>query len=673
MLFVGLGDGTLISFAVVSKRGVVSVQSKKEVCLGTQRIDLVPLNSEHGGTCLLATGDRPTVIYLAGVGGASADHFNPKLCYSNVNVAASDDDEAEDITRPPSQQSIAVNVATPFFSSLLFDAASLGNQHYSLCVADDASLRLGVIDDIQKLHVTTCRLGMAPRRVVHCLEGRLFAVGCLASGIQNFGLGGDEANMGNCIRFMDDTTFDDIKKIDLEPTEMIMAMVYVTLKVPASATGSNDQVHKPFLVVGTAYAVPNEDEPSRGRVIVYSCEADEGNGTEGVARAVRQITEFQVEGGIYSICQFYDGKILLTVGTRTHVCHLVHDAGLLKLQFVGSGHFGHILSLFVKSRANRLFAEEVNASDSGDDMVMDIASAGADKTNKAKEPEEMLAIVGDLMRSVSLVQYYPEHQTLEEVARDFNTNWTVAIEMLNDNVYLGAENWNNLFCLRRNTAAASEEVRCRLDTIGEYHLGEMCNKFMSGSLVMPVSANSSSSSRRNNVRRGTTPQKKKAESPGKSGAGSRFRRPVVTTGSQTLFGTVDGTLGVVLGLDGRTTAFFSTLERCMASAIRHVGDFGHQEHRACHAERRIHPAHGFIDGDLVESFLDLDRSSMQAIVAEMNRDGCWEFDDAILRGGSDDPKDKSKDQGDSTAIDEDSHELSVDDVLAMVEEMTMLH
>jgi len=76
----------------------------------------------------------------------------------------------------------------------------------------------------------------------------------------------------------------------------------------------------------------------------------------------------------------------------------------------------------------------------------------------------MLAIVGDLMRSVSLVQCYPEHQTLEEVARDFNTNWTVAVEMLNDNVYVGAENWNNLFYLRRNTAAASEEVRCRLDT-----------------------------------------------------------------------------------------------------------------------------------------------------------------------------------------------------------------
>ena len=688
MLFVGLGDGTLISFAVVSNKGVVSVQSKKEVCLGTQRIDLIPLTSEHGGTCLLATGDRPTVIYLAGVGGTSANQFNPKLCYSNVNVASSDDEEADDVSRPPSQQSIAVNVAAPFFSPLLFDAASLGNQHYSLCVADDASLRLGVIDDIQKLHVTTCRLGMAPRRIVHCVEGRLFAVGCIASGIQNFGLGGDEANMGNCIRFLDDSTLDDLEKIDLEPYEMIMSMVYATLKVPSSApsadttsTGTSEPVHKPFLLVGTAYALPDEDEPSRGRILVYSCQADEGSGTgTSNTRAVRQITEFSVGGGVYSMCQFYEGKLLITVNTRTHICHLVQDAGLLKLQFLGLGHFGHILSLFVKSRARRSTPEQAGrTSDSDEDLSMEISEAeGSNKKKEAKEPEEMLAIVGDLMRSISLVQYYPEHQTLEEVARDFNTNWTVAMEMLNDNVYLGAENWNNLFCLRRNTAAANEEVRCRLDTIGEYHLGEMCNKFMSGSLVMPVSTNSSSSSRRNIRRGAATPQKKNPESPSKSGgaAASRFRRPIVTTGSQTLFGTVDGTLGVILGLDGRTTAFFSTLERCMANVIRPVGDFGHQQHRACHAERRVHPAHGFVDGDLVESFLDLDRSTMEAIVAEMNRDGSWEFDDSILRGGSADPKEKTNDPeeaGAAAADDEDLHALSVDDVLAMVEEMTMLH
>lgn len=680
MLFVGLGDGTLISFAVVLSKGAVLVQSKKEVCLGTQRIDLVPLNTKQGGSCVLATGDRPTVIYLAGVGG-TANQSNPKLCYSNVNVALSDDEEAEDVSRLPSQQSIAVNVAAPFFSPRLFDATALGKQHYSLCVADDVSLRLGVIDDIQKLHVTTCRLGMAPRRIAHCPDGRLFAVGCIESGIQNFGLGGDEANMGNCIRFMDDTTFDDLERVDLEPYEMIISMTYASLEVPsiikdladATSGGPSDAVYKPFLFIGTAYVLPDEDEPTRGRILVYSCHVDDASGsTSNNSRAVRQIAEMSVEGGVYSICQFFKGKVLVTVNSRTHICELVMDTGLLRLQFLGLGHFGHILSLFVKSRAQCSNSECLSRVEaSGGSLTMDVSSSQSDSGKKKvpQEPEEMLAIVGDLMRSISLVQYYPQHQTLEEIARDFNTNWTCAVEMLNDNVYLGAESWNNLFCLRRNTASASEEIRCRLDTIGEFHLGEMCNKFMAGSLVMPVSSNNTSTNRRH-VRRGTSPSKKKSESPHK--AATRIRRPIVSTGSQTLFGTVDGTLGVVLGLDARTAAFFLTLERAMANVIRHVGDFSHQQHRSCRAERRIHPSHGFIDGDLVEGFLDLDRSTMEVIVTEMNRDGGWDFDDVSIRT-REDQNGKTGDQEESVDRPEVSVELSVDDVLAMVEEMTMLH
>lgn len=213
MLFVGLGDGTLISFAVMERDGHIGVHSRKEVSLGTQRISLVPLQTEQGGRCVLATGDRPTVIYLAGgAGGTAVNFFNPKLCYSNVNLSASDTGEDDDVNRPPAQQSIAINVATPFVSPQLFDTSSMGSKHFSLCVSDDSHLRLGIIDDIQKLHVTTCRLGMAPRRVVHCSEDRMFAVGCIESGLKQDGSTRDDVNMGNCIRFLDDTTFDDIER-----------------------------------------------------------------------------------------------------------------------------------------------------------------------------------------------------------------------------------------------------------------------------------------------------------------------------------------------------------------------------------------------------------------------------------------------------------------------------
>ena len=445
---------------------------------------------------------------------------------------------------------------------------------------------------------------------------------------------------------------------------MILSMVYANLgpveMASEDALGGDRTLRSGsnlYVLIGTGYALPDEDEPTRGRIIVMSCSS---GGLEGNSRKVRLVTELQVRGGVYALCQFYNHMVLATVNSKTHVCQLSDDGtGVVRLSFVGIGHHGHILSLFVKSKATRTSDSKSKALKE-DEAVMDDSPA----KKKPNKDEEQLASVGDLMRSISLVRYYPEHKALEEIARDFNANWTTAIEMLTDDLYLGAENWNHLFVLRRNIKASSEEVRCRLDTIGEFNLGEMCNKFMCGSLIMPHST-SSSAGRRKVALRMMSPNKGGSRE-GKVPAASRAFRPTVVIGTQTLFATVDGTLGSILGLDARTTAFFKTLERAMAKTITPVGDFGHDEFRAFNCERRVHPSHGFIDGDLVESFLDLDRPSMEAVVKELNRDGGWDIDNFAVRNqiGDDDGADEAM---------ENELELSVEDVLAMVEEMTMFH
>jgi DNA damage-binding protein 1 len=462
---------------------------------------------------------------------------------------------------------------------------------------------------------------------------------------------------------------------------MVLSMVSANLRVfkpslSANASGKKSSKnemedgdanaeYKSYLIIGTAYALHDEDEPTKGRIMVLSCNPDDVE--SGSAGSIQSITELHVRGGVYSMCQFYDGKLLVTVNSKTHICQLQNDGtGITKLALAGVGHHGHILSLFVSSRASKTLGPNVEAT--GDSGVASTAT-DMEESSKPKGKEEMLAVVGDLMRSISLVQYYPEHETLEEVARDFNTNWTTSVAMLSDDVYLGGENWNNLFVLRRNTKAQSEEIRCRLDTVGEFHLGEMCNKFMSGSLVMPTSLNTESSSSRGSSRRksflSTVKNGKFPASQGLASAAMRSKRPAVLVGSQTLFGTVDGTLGVILGLDGPTTAFFSCLERSMQRVITPVGNFSHHQFRAFNAEQRIHPSHGFVDGDLVESFLDLDKSTMQKVVEQMNRDGGWEVDDSTFVGGND--KNDSGMNGDNRP------ELSLEDALAVVEEMTMMH
>ncbi|EDO27988.1 predicted protein, partial [Nematostella vectensis] len=61
-------------------------------------------------------------------------------------------------------------------------------------------------------------------------------------------------------------------------------------------------------------------------------------------------------------------------------------------------------------------------------------------------------------------------------------------------------------------------------------------------------------------------------------------------------------------------------------------------------ERKMEPAHGFIDGDLIESFLDLPRARMEEVVTGL------QIDDGGMK-----------------------KECTVDDLVKTVEELTRIH
>ena len=409
--------------------------------------------------------------------------------------------------------------------------------------------------------------------------------------------------------------------------------------------------YRPFLVMGTAYAYPDEDEPSQGRVIVVECNHGASGNLKSdseedqMVRTVRQVVDLPFTGGIYSIAPFYGGNILVTCGSKTVVCQLASSVvtpGDLLLNHVGTPHHGHLISLYVKSLVSN------------------------DKSLQKSQEKKQLAIVGDLMRSISLVEYYPKHQVVEEVARDYNANYCTDVAMLTNNIYMGCEGFNNLFVLRYNPDAKYEQARCRLDTVGQYHLGEMANKMVGGSLIMPSNGSSGSTGATSN---GNVALDKMSN--------ESNRKVDISIGSQTLYGTVDGTIGSVLGLGGKTFAFLNALQRAMDAIVRPVGDLSRGNFRAWEQDQKRHGSSGFIDGDWIETFLDLNRPTMEKIVKIMNSEKKWKIrDDGKGFNAREDSQQNMMDtdeMGSSARPSSNGGVLSVEDVLAAVEELTMLH
>jgi len=104
-----------------------------------------------------------------------------------------------------------------------------------------------------------------------------------------------------------------------------------------------------------------------------------------------------------------------------------------------------------------------------------------------------------------------------------------------------------------------------------------------------------------------------------------------TTQGSVLFGTVNGSVGLVTQLPQDFYTFLLEVQNKLSKVIRSVGKIDHSLWRSFHTDRKTDPMTGFIDGDLIESFLDLGRDKMQEVVHMLQvDDGCGMKRDATV-------------------------------------------
>jgi len=297
---------------------------------------------------------------------------------------------------------------------------------------------------------------------------------------------------------IDDQTFEVKDNFGLQPFENACSVL--------STKFTNDETE--YFVVGTAFAKPSDPEPSDGRLLVFSVRDEK----------FRLQSETPVKGAVYCLSAFR-GKLLAGVNSKVQLFRWKDDGG--KHLAMECEHKGHILALYLASR--------------GDFIV-----------------------VGDLMKSISLLIYNGTEGSIKELARDFTSNWMIAVNILDDDNYIGAENNFNIFTVAKNSGAVTQEDRGRLEVTGRFHLGEFINQFRHGSFVMK------------------TPEAEGLSIP-------------VTL----LYGGVSGTLGVIASLDPQTFAYFSKIQNSLSKVVRGIGGFDHDEWRQFCVEKKSSSCYWF--------------------------------------------------------------------------------
>lgn len=238
-------------------------------------------------------------------------------------------------------------------------------------------------------------------------------------------------------------------------------------------------------------------------------------------------------------------------------------------------------------------------------------------------------------------------------------------------MFLGADESGNLFTVKRNADAATDEERGKLEPLGDFGLGEYINVIRRGTLnSQPVDADQVGAGGLDGA-----------------GAGAGLIGSALSGGSaigafagqSMLFGTVSGTIGTIIPLNEDGYRFYSALERAVkAIKGQGVGNLSHDDFRAFNNDRRTSAQRNFVDGDLVEKFLDLDRPDLEAVARQLNDE--LEAHSALqqrsaggLGGASGGSHSSAGTNSMSIFTQPDRTELSVEEIVRRVEEIARMH
>ena len=207
--------------------------------------------------------------------------------------------------------------------------------------------------------------------------------------------------------------------------------------------------------MGTAFARPDEPEPTSGRLLIFSV-------TE---RTLELKHELSTAGAVYAL-EAFNGKLLAGVNNKLQLYEWMPCARAPRLQ-LRHEHCGHILVLYVQVHRHSEYCHNsvrilvlyvqmylllamltmaILIHNSERILVLRVQSP-TPNPNPDPDPHQSrgdFILVGDLMKSVSLLQCTAASGELKELSRDFNANWMTAVSFLDDDTFLGAENWCRL-------------------------------------------------------------------------------------------------------------------------------------------------------------------------------------------------------------------------------------
>ncbi|KAI0132641.1 mono-functional DNA-alkylating methyl methanesulfonate N-term-domain-containing protein [Xylariales sp. AK1849] len=194
--------------------------------------------------------------------------------------------------------------------------------------------------------------------------------------------------------------------------------------------------------------------------------------------------------------------------------------------------------------------------------------------------------VGDLMKSLSLIKFTPaaegESAKLQEIARHHHAAWGTAVCHVEGSSWLESDANGNIMVLQPNEKGVTEDDKKRMDITSEMNLGEMVNR------IRKVTVDSSENA-------------------------------VVVP--KAFLGTVEGAIYLFGTIAPSYQDLLIRFQTKLAGVVETTGNLKFDRYRSFRNEQREGEApFRFIDGELIERFLDVDEKVQEEICRGLGPD-----------------------------------------------------
>ncbi|CAJ2512403.1 Uu.00g054180.m01.CDS01 [Anthostomella pinea] len=200
--------------------------------------------------------------------------------------------------------------------------------------------------------------------------------------------------------------------------------------------------------------------------------------------------------------------------------------------------------------------------------------------------EGNIIAVADLMKSMTLVEYTPaadgQPAKLVEVSRHYQSVWATSVCHIDGHTWLESDTVGNLLVLRRNLDGVTLEDKRKMEVTSEINLGEMVNKMRK--ITVDASENA-----------------------------------VIIP--RAFLGTVEGGVYMFATISPNSQDLLIRFQNRLADVVQTTGDIKFSQYRSFrNEERESDGPFRFVDGEMVERFLEMDDETQEEICQGLGPD-----------------------------------------------------